>query len=84
MIAETPANPTMQVVDLSMLSELAKEQECWLMVDNTFPTPYGQRPLTLGADIVVHSTTKYLSGHGVIVGGAVVSSHVDFIQQELH
>jgi len=84
MISETPANPTMQVVDLSMLSELAKDQECWLMVDNTFPTPYGQRPLTLGADIVVHSTTKYLSGHGVIVGGAVVSSHVDFIQKDLH
>jgi methionine-gamma-lyase len=82
-IAETPANPAMQIVDLSMLSELARQQDCWLLVDNTFPTPYGQRPLSLGADIVVHSTTKYLSGHGVIVGGVVVSRHVDFVKADL-
>jgi methionine-gamma-lyase len=82
-IAETPANPAMQIVDLSMLSECSRKHGCWLLVDNTFPTPYGQRPLTLGADIVVHSTTKYLSGHGVIVGGAVVSRHVDFIKGDL-
>jgi methionine-gamma-lyase len=82
-IAETPANPAMQIVDLSMLSGLARQHDCWLLVDNTFPTPYGQRPLTLGADIVVHSTTKYLSGHGVIVGGAVVSRHVDFVKGDL-
>jgi methionine-gamma-lyase len=83
MIAETPANPAMQIVDLSMLSKMAQANGCWLMVDNTFPTPYGQRPLTLGADIVVHSTTKYLSGHGVIVGGVVVSRHVDFVRRDL-
>ena len=83
MIAETPANPAMQIVDLSMLSEMAQAKNCWLVVDNTFPTPYGQRPLTLGADIVVHSTTKYLSGHGVIVGGVVVSHHVDFVRGDL-
>ena len=82
-IAETPANPAMQIVDLSMLSECSRQHGCWLLVDNTFPTPYGQRPLTLGADIVVHSTTKYLSGHGVIVGGAVVSRHVDFMKGDL-
>jgi methionine-gamma-lyase len=82
-IAETPTNPAMQIVDLSMLSELARRHDCWLLVDNTFPTPYGQRPLTLGADIVVHSTTKYLSGHGVIVGGVVVSRHVDFVRGDL-
>jgi len=82
-IAETPTNPTMQIVDLSMLSELAQRHSSWLLVDNTFPTPYGQRPLTLGADMVVHSTTKYLSGHGVIVGGVVVSRHVDFVRNEL-
>jgi methionine-gamma-lyase len=82
-ITETPANPAMQIVDLSMLRELAEQHSCWLFVDNTFPTPYGQRPLTLGADIVVHSTTKYLSGHGVIVGGVVVSRHVDFIRGDL-
>ncbi|OGO17212.1 MAG: methionine gamma-lyase [Chloroflexi bacterium RBG_16_48_8] len=82
-IAETPTNPAMQIVDLSMLSELARGHDCWLLVDNTFPTPYGQRPLTLGADMVVHSTTKYLSGHGVIVGGVVVSRHVDFVRGDL-
>jgi methionine-gamma-lyase len=82
-VTETPANPAMQIVDLSMLSELAHQHGCWLLVDNTFPTPYGQRPLTLGADIVVHSTTKYLSGHGVIVGGVVVSQHVDFVKNDL-
>jgi methionine-gamma-lyase len=82
-VAETPANPAMQIVDLSMLSELTHQHGCWLLVDNTFPTPYGQRPLTLGADIVVHSTTKYLSGHGVIVGGVVVSQHVDFVKNDL-
>lgn len=82
-IAETPANPAMQIVDLSMLRELAGQHGCWLLVDNTFPTPYGQRPLTLGADVVVHSTTKYLSGHGVIMGGVVVSRHVDFVEVDL-
>ncbi len=82
-ITETPANPAMQIVDLSMLHELASQHSCWLLVDNTFPTPYGQRPLTLGADVVVHSTTKYLSGHGVIVGGVVVSRHVDFVRGDL-
>jgi methionine-gamma-lyase len=82
-IAETPANPAMQIVDLTMLCELAHQHGCWLLVDNTFPTPYGQRPLSLGADIVVHSTTKYLSGHGVIVGGVVVSRHVEFVRGDL-
>lgn len=81
--AETPANPTLLVVDLAMAAELAHQHGCWLLVDNTFATPYCQRPLTLGADLVVHSTTKYLSGHGVIIGGAVVSRHVDFVHREL-
>jgi methionine-gamma-lyase len=53
------------------------------VVDNTFATPYCQRPLSLGADVVVHSTTKYLSGHGVIIGGAVISTHLDYIQEDL-
>jgi methionine-gamma-lyase len=81
--AETPANPTMQVTDLVGLADLAHRHGSWLMVDNTFATPYCQRPLSLGADVVVHSTTKYLSGHGVIVGGAVVSSHLDYVRQDL-
>lgn len=82
--AETPANPTMMVVDLKMLAEMAHQHECWLMVDNTFATPYCQRPLSLGADVVVHSTTKYLSGHGVLLGGAVASPHLDYVQTELY
>lgn len=82
--AETPANPAMEIVDLEMLAELSHEHDCWLMVDNTFATPYCQRPLTLGADVVVHSTTKYLSGHGVVIGGAVVSTRLEYMQQEVH
>jgi methionine-gamma-lyase len=80
---ETPANPTMLVVDLAMAAEIAHRHGCWLAVDNTFATPYCQRPLAHGADIVVHSTTKYLSGLGVVVGGAVVSSHLDYMHQDL-
>ena len=81
--AESPANPTMLVVDLAMVAELAHARGAWLMVDNTFATPYCQRPLSLGADVVVHSTTKYLSGHGVIIGGMVVSTHVDYMRKDL-
>jgi methionine-gamma-lyase len=82
--AETPANPTMTVVDLKIVAEIAHRHGAWLAVDNTFATPYCQRPLGLGADIVVHSTTKYLSGHGALTGGAVVSSHPDYIQKTLY
>ena len=81
--AETPANPTMLVVDLEMVADIAHAHACWLVVDNTFATPYCQRPLSLGADVVVHSTTKYLSGHGVIIGGAVVSTHLDYMRENL-
>lgn len=77
--AESPSNPTMKVVDLRQIAEIAHQHGAWLAVDNTFATPYCQRPLTLGADIVVHSTTKYLSGHGALIGGAVVSRHPEFI-----
>lgn len=81
--AETPANPTMTVVDLPSLSEIAHRYGAWVMVDNTFASPYCQRPLTLGADVVAHSTTKYLSGHGLVIGGAVISNHVDYIEKDL-
>jgi methionine-gamma-lyase len=81
--AETPTNPTMLVVNLARVAELAHNYGCWLMVDNTFATPYCQRPLTLGADVVVHSTTKYLSGHGVIIGGIVISTHLDYMRKEI-
>ena len=77
---ETPANPTLSVLDLKAVADIAHARGAWCMVDNTFATPYHQRPLTLGYDVVVHSTTKYLTGHGVVIGGAVVSRHVhDYI-----
>jgi methionine-gamma-lyase len=81
--AETPANPMMLVVNLAEVAALAHQYGCWLVVDNTFATPYCQRPLTHGADIVVHSATKYLSGHGVIVGGLVISKHLDYMAQDI-
>ncbi len=81
--AETPANPTMAMVDLKAVADLAHQHATWLAVDNTFATPFCQRPLSLGADIVAHSTTKYLSGHGALTGGVVVSSHPDFINIDL-
>jgi len=69
---ETPTNPMLNLVDISRIAELARAHDCWLVVDNTFATPMLQRPLSLGADIVVHSVTKYLNGHSDMVGGAVV------------
>lgn len=71
---ETPANPTTEVGDLGALSELAREYGIPLVVDNCFCTPALQRPLQLGADIIVHSATKYLDGQGRVIGGAVLGS----------
>jgi len=82
--AESPANPTMAIVDLAAVAEICHQHNAWLMVDNTFATPYCQRPLTLGVDVVVHSTTKYLSGHGLVVGGTVISRHVNWVRGELY
>ena len=76
---ETPANPSMEITDIAGVAEIAHAHNAWVCTDNTFATPYCQRPLTLGADIVLHSTTKYITGHGVVVGGAVVSPHIDFM-----
>ena len=81
--AESPTNPTLSVVDLQRVAELVHDRGGWLAVDNTFATPYCQRPLSLGADLVLHSTTKYLSGHGAVIGGAVVSRHPDFVRTRL-
>jgi methionine-gamma-lyase len=69
---ETPTNPTLACVDLQAISAIAKENDCITVVDNTFCTPYLQRPLTLGIDFVLHSTTKYLNGHGTGLGGCIV------------
>jgi cystathionine gamma-synthase/cystathionine gamma-lyase len=71
---ETPTNPLLKIIDLKKLSEIAKKANVLLVVDNSFSSPYFQRPLEIGADIVVHSTTKYLSGHSDIIGGAVITS----------
>lgn len=70
---ETPTNPMMKIADIAALAELAKEYDALLVVDNTFATPYLQLPLKLGADVVVHSTTKYMGGHSDTIGGAVVT-----------
>ena len=82
--AETPSNPTMDIVDLAAAARAAHGHGAWLVVDNTFASPVCQRPLTFGADIVVHSTTKYLAGHGLLVGGAVVSTQLDFMKNDLN
>ena len=74
LFAETPTNPTMIISDLRALAAMARERGVVLAVDNTFMTPYYQRPLALGAHLVVHSTTKYLNGHSDMVGGMVVSN----------
>ncbi|TYL98432.1 methionine gamma-lyase [Bradyrhizobium rifense] len=72
-ITETPSNPNMRVVDIAAISEITAGHGALFVVDNTYCTPYLQRPLTLGADIVVHSATKYLGGHGDLLAGVVVS-----------
>ena len=69
---ETPTNPVMSLTDLKAVSEITRQRHIRLIVDNTFMSPYFQRPLDLGADIVIHSTTKYLNGHSDSVGGAVI------------
>jgi cystathionine gamma-lyase len=71
---ETPTNPLLQIVDIAAIAELAHKAGALLAVDNTFGSPYLQQPIRLGADLVVHSTTKYLGGHSDVVGGAVVGS----------
>ncbi len=81
---ETPSNPSLTLVDLKAVSDIAHRYGAWVMVDNTFASPYCQRPLTLGVDVVVHSTTKYLCGHGTVVGGAVVSRQVNYVRKELY
>jgi cystathionine gamma-synthase len=70
--AETPTNPLLSIADIAALAGLAHEYDALLVVDNTFASPYLQQPLGLGADVVVHSTTKYLGGHSDVVGGALV------------
>jgi cystathionine gamma-synthase len=74
---ETPSNPLLGVVSIAQLAHVAHERGARLVVDNTFATPYLQRPLTLGADVVVHSTTKYVGGHSDVIGGFVATNDDD-------
>ena len=71
---ETPANPTLDVIDIALWASVAKKHHLPLVVDNTFASPYLQNPLAIGADIVLHSATKYLGGHGDIIGGVIAGS----------
>jgi cystathionine gamma-lyase/cystathionine beta-lyase len=78
---ETPTNPTMQVVDIEACAQLAKAHHITLAVDNTFASPYLQNPLALGADIVMHSVTKYLGGHSDVIMGALLTSNDTLYEQ---
>jgi cystathionine gamma-lyase len=78
---ESPSNPLLKIVDIAGLAELCAERGILLVADNTFATPYLQRPLELGADIVMHSATKYLNGHSDIVGGVAVTARDDLAEQ---
>ncbi len=78
---ETPTNPLLRVVDIEELTEFAKADDITTLVDNTFASPYLQMPLHLGADAVLHSTTKYLGGHSDVIGGAVATSDKEIMEQ---
>ncbi len=78
---ETPTNPMMHLTDLGAVAALARQQDAMLVVDNTFATPYFQRPIEFGAELVVHSTTKYLNGHSDVVGGLIVTTRDDLAER---
>lgn len=78
---ETPTNPLLRVIDIEEVAKISREAGALSMVDNTFASPYLQKPLKLGADVTMHSTTKYLGGHSDVIGGAVASSNDDFMEK---
>lgn len=80
---ETPTNPLLKITDLKKMAEIAKKHDLLLIVDNTFATPYWQQPLDLGADIVLHSSTKYIGGHSDVVSGLVVVKSKE-LAEEIH
>lgn len=80
---ETPANPTMACVDIQVLSDLAHRYDAWCAIDNTFPSPYLQQPFAFGVDFIVHSTTKYLNGHGNSIAGVVVAKDHTLMRQHI-
>src|SRR2546430_3345370 len=73
-VIETPTNPFLKILDIARIAELAHAHDALVVVDNTFASPYFQQPLTLGADLAVHSTTKYLGGHSDVVGGGAMTN----------
>ena len=79
---ETPTNPMLNIIDISAISKISKSNDLLLVVDNTFATPYLQKPLKLGADIVMHSLTKYMGGHSDLIMGAVICND-DVIAEKL-
>ena len=80
---ETPTNPLLGIADIAAVADVAREAQARLVVDNTFASPYLQAPLTLGADVVLHSTTKYIGGHSDVVGGALITSDDELTEQVL-
>ena len=78
---ETPTNPLLNIADIAALAQLAHDRGALLVVDNTFASPYLQQPLALGADVVLHSTTKYLGGHSDVVGGALITNDDELYQE---
>lgn len=78
---ETPANPTLRCVDIAAISALAKKYNVPVACDNTFATPFLQQPFVLGADFIMHSTTKYLNGHGTAIGGILLGRDIDFMKK---
>lgn len=80
---ETPANPTLACVDIAALSQLGKKYNVLTAIDNTFPTPYFQRPLLLGCDFVIHSTTKFINGHGNSIAGVIIGKDKSFMKDKV-
>lgn len=78
---ESPTNPTMKVIDIAAMAKIAKSSGALLVVDNTFASPYFQAPLLLGADIVLHSSTKYIGGHSDMIGGCLMTGREDLFEQ---
>jgi methionine-gamma-lyase len=83
MYLETPANPTIQLVDLQVLAGMAKKHKLLVAVDNTFATPFLQQPFQFGADFIIHSTTKFLNGHGTAIGGILLGRDVDRMKSSI-
>ena len=83
LIVETPSNPLLQVTDIAAVAEIAHAQGAHLICDNTIPSPVGQRPFTQGADLVIHATTKYLSGHSDVTGGVIITKTIDALFERI-